>query len=175
MNSTLRTAAVLACAGAVAIGAPAVPATASAGGPARSSCAAGLRSIEAIPERHIAAAWKANDAQALAAQFTPDATFVVPGPGGVYLKNRKQILAYMTQGFAGQLKGVTSTAKVVNARCVTPDVVVLVSTGGLVFPGESEPPADRIGVQTWTVVRKGGRWLAAAYQNARGVDLNPAF
>jgi uncharacterized protein (TIGR02246 family) len=142
----------------------------------RPSCAADIDAIRALAERRVPAAWKANDADAFAAQYTQDASFVVPGPeNGVFLKRRDQIRNYMAKLFAGPIKGSTVTAKVINARCVSRDVAVLNTTGGMIMPGEAEPPPERIGVQTWTVVNRHGQWLATAYENARNVDLNPPY
>jgi uncharacterized protein (TIGR02246 family) len=160
------------------VAAAVLPTTAAAAAPAhgaRPSCAAEMAAIRALPEQRIPAAWKNNDANAFAAQYTRDATLVVPGPGGVYLNGRDQIRNFMEANFAGPAKGSTVTAKVVNARCVTRHVAILVTTGGIVLPGETEPPAERIGVQTWTIINQRGQWLATAYQNARGVDLNPPY
>jgi uncharacterized protein (TIGR02246 family) len=148
-------------------------ATATPAPAAHPSCPAEMAAIRVLPEQRVPAAWKNNDAIAFAALYTRDATLVVPGPGGVYLNGRDQIRTYMEANFAGPARGSTVTAKVVSARCVTRHVAVLVTTGGIVLPGETEPPAERIGVQTWTIINQHGRWLATAYQNARGVDLNP--
>jgi uncharacterized protein (TIGR02246 family) len=50
---------------------------------------------------------------------------------------------------------------------IGPDAYIVRTRGGLLMPGETEIHPERLGIQTWVVVRKGGAWLAAAYQNTR--------
>lgn len=114
----------------------------------------------------ITDAWATGDADAFAAVFTPDASFIVPGQD-TYLTTRAQIRAYMAAGFEGPLRGVRATATILDLRCLDPDVAVVVTQGGLLFPGETVVPPDRVGRQTWVVTKRGHRWLVAAYQNSR--------
>ncbi|HEX4814144.1 MAG TPA: SgcJ/EcaC family oxidoreductase [Nonomuraea sp.] len=179
MNKFTRSTVSICCAALVADAVVAVAtAPAAATSPAKGApgaipaCAAEFKTVRAVAEEEVPAAWKNNDPEAFAAHFTQDGTFVVPGPGGVYLNGRAQIRSYMSGVFAGPGKGSTVTAKVLNSRCLTPTVAVLITTGGMMLPGETQPPAERIGVQTWTITNKRGRWLVAAYQNARGVALD---
>ena len=44
-------------------------------------------------------AWDANDADAFAEVYAPDATVVLTG--GTFLRGREEIRRYMTAGFAG--------------------------------------------------------------------------
>lgn len=98
--------------------------------------------------------------------FTRDASFIVPGQD-TYLRSREEIRAYMAAGFSGPLRGVRATATILDLRCLSRDVAVVVTQGGLLFPGETVVPPERIGRQTWVVQRQGSQWRAAAYQNSR--------
>src|SRR5664279_656776 len=57
--------------------------------------------------REVGQAWAAGDADAFAALYSLGATVVLPG--GVYLTGREAIRAYMTAGFAGPMKGSTTS------------------------------------------------------------------
>lgn len=111
-----------------------------------------------VPERMMAA-WNAGDADAWAAAFTDDASFVRPG---VYLQGREQIRASMVEGFAGPYRGTDLVIEIVNVRCITDDVVTMVTEGGVRSGGQLNPLLRA----TWTLVRQKGRWLLCAYQNA---------
>ena len=40
------------------------------------------------------------------------------------------------------------------------------SRSGILFPGETEVPAERMVYATWVMERRGGTWVAAAYHNS---------
>jgi uncharacterized protein (TIGR02246 family) len=73
----------------------------------------------------------------------------------------------MTTGFAGPLRGARATAAVKRARLLSPTVGVVHTTGGILLPGETTVPAERLGIQTWVVAKHGRRRLISAYQNTR--------
>ena len=56
-------------------------------------------------------------------------------------------------------------------RCVflNDDAAVVVSETGILFPGETEVPEDRVVIASWVLARQEGRWLLAAYQNSPAV------
>jgi uncharacterized protein (TIGR02246 family) len=145
-------------------GATGVAADRSAAG-GRGSCQAQPDAVRAFLPR-IVDAWADGDADAFAAVFTRDASFIVPGQD-TYLRSREEIREYMAAGFAGPLRGVRATAMILDLRCVDRDVAVVVTQGGLLFPGETVVPPDRIGRQTWVVRKQGPQWRATAYQNSR--------
>jgi uncharacterized protein (TIGR02246 family) len=130
---------------------------------AHASCATEMPTIRALAEQVIPEAWGKGDATSVAAAFTPDTTFVVPG---TLISGRDELREYLAQAFLGPAKGTNVKEEIVSARCVAPDVAVLVGNGGQMMPGETEVPAERIGVQTWTIIKAGERWLVAAYANA---------
>jgi uncharacterized protein (TIGR02246 family) len=108
------------------------------------------------------AAWNANDADAFADLYTPDATVVLPG--GTFLRGREEIRRYMTAGFAGPLRGTRGSDEQDSVRLVG-DCAVVVSRSGYLLPGEDAPAPDRARRATWTLTRTEGRWLVEAYHN----------
>jgi len=85
-------------------------------------------------------AWDAHDADAFVADYTEDASAVLPGS---YRASRAEIRDSMRAGFSGFLKGSTTRGKVLDIRFLTEDAAVVVSEASVVFPGETEVPADR--------------------------------
>lgn len=63
--------------------------------------------------------------------------------------------------------GVSSSGTVVDVECVDRAVAVVYTEAGLLLPGETEVPPDRVGLQSFVVTRFGDEWLVAAYQNTR--------
>ena len=112
--------------------------------------------------RSITAAWDANDADAFAASYTPDATVVLTG--GVFHRDREEIRAYMAAGFDGPLKGTRGIDEPELVR-VAGDSAVVVSRTGFLMVGEIELPADRERRATWTLRRTPEGWRVAAYAN----------
>jgi uncharacterized protein (TIGR02246 family) len=116
---------------------------------------------------HLAAAWSAGDATGYGALFTEDADYVVFN--GVHLKGRQAIVDTHRWLFDGPLKDTRiagSTADgPVSFRFVRPDVAIMVSTGGMVPPGEASPAEGA--VQTTVFVKNNGEWQLASFQNTR--------
>jgi len=103
------------------------------------------------------AAWTANDADAFAALYTPDATVTLAD--GTHLRDRDEIRAFMAAGFAGPLRGTTGRDEVESVRLLGPGAGVAISRSGFT------PPADRVRRATWTLAREGDEWRVAAYAN----------
>jgi uncharacterized protein (TIGR02246 family) len=112
--------------------------------------------------RSITAAWDANDAEAFAAHYVPDAMVVLPG--GIFHRDREEIRAWMTAGFDGPLKGTRGVDEPELVR-VTGDSAVVVSRAGFLGPGETALPAARERRATWTLRRTPEGWRVAAYAN----------
>lgn len=116
----------------------------------------------ALPAR-IVAAWAKNDGDAFAEAFTEDATLILPGD--VFLTGREEIRSFMTKGYAGPYKGTRVYGEPLSARSVGGDVVVVVTRGGVLAPGEEQVAAERAIRATWVIAKQDGEWLITAYQN----------
>jgi uncharacterized protein (TIGR02246 family) len=108
-------------------------------------------------------AWEAGDADAFVADYTDDATVVQPG---VYKKDREEIRATMAAAFAGPLSGSRATDQPSSIRFVTDDTAIVISQGGIIFPGQDAVAAEGLIRATWVLVRRDGNWLIASYHNS---------
>lgn len=121
-----------------------------------------LSAVSEVPQR-VVKAWANNDGTAFGEVFTTDGTMVLPG---VYLDNRDDISAFMTQAFAGPYQGSRVFGEPLSARFLTPDVAVLVTKGGVLY-GDDDGVTPANGIRaTWVAVKQDGEWLLAAYHNA---------
>ncbi|MFE2209064.1 MULTISPECIES: SgcJ/EcaC family oxidoreductase [Streptomyces] len=118
--------------------------------------------IAALPQR-IVEAWAAHDADAFAEAFTPDGSMIIPG---VFQKGREAIRAFMAQAFEGPFKGTRVVGTPADLRFANSEAGILITQGGILAPGESEPSAERAVNASWVVVKSEGRWYLAAYQNS---------
>ncbi|MEU1228911.1 SgcJ/EcaC family oxidoreductase [Streptomyces sp. NPDC005828] len=118
--------------------------------------------IAALPQR-VVDAWAAHDADAFAEVFTPDGSMIIPG---VFQKGREAIRAFLTQAFEGPFKGTRVTGTPVDLRFANSDSGILITQGGILAPGETEPSAERAVNASWVVVKREGQWFLAAYQNS---------
>ena len=109
------------------------------------------------------AAWEANDADEFVAVYLDDATVVQPG---VHKKDRQEIRTTMAAGFEGPLKGSRVIDTPQDVRFVNDETAIVVSEGGIVFPGETTCPSDRLVRATWVVAKRNDHWFVAAYHNS---------
>ena len=105
-------------------------------------------------------AWEANDAEAFVADYLDNASVVQPG---VYKKDRQEIQATMAGAFAGPLKGSRVIDQPRDVRFPNQDTAVVISEGGIVFPGQNSVPCEGTVRATWVLTKRDGRWLVAAY------------
>jgi uncharacterized protein (TIGR02246 family) len=119
--------------------------------------------VRAVLDR-LYEAWVACDADAFVADYAEDATSILPGS---YNVGRTAIRDRMAGVFAGPMKGSRVHDEVQSIRFLGDDAAVVVSRSLPVMPGEDEGaiPADRWLVATWTLTRRDGRWLVAAFHN----------
>jgi uncharacterized protein (TIGR02246 family) len=108
-------------------------------------------------------AWEANDAEAFVADYTDDAIVIQPG---VYKKDREEIRTTMAAGFAGPLSGSRATDQPVSVRFLNDDTALVVSEGGILFPGQDSVASERMVRASWVLVRRGGAWLITSYHNS---------
>lgn len=118
--------------------------------------------VASVPQR-IVEAWAAYDADAFAEVFTPDGTLILPG---VYEKGRDAIRAFAAAAFAGPYQGTRVTGTPIDIRFANEGAGVLITRGGILAPGETEPAPERAVHASWVVVKRDGRWFLAAYQNS---------
>ena len=105
--------------------------------------------------RRVLDAWAANDADAFVSPYTEDATATLPG---TYLADRAMIRRTMQAAFAGPLNGTSCDNETVQVRVLGAHAAI-VNSRSRVVPGP--PDWSR---ETWTLVRRDGAWLVAAYQ-----------
>jgi uncharacterized protein (TIGR02246 family) len=108
-------------------------------------------------------AWAAADADGIAALYTADTQVVARGS---LLQGSGAIRDWFADGFAGRLKGSTTLDENRTVRFPAPDTAVVVSTSGVLMPGETSVPPERLMRATWVLARQDGAWLIAAYHNS---------
>ncbi len=105
-------------------------------------------------------AWEANDAEAFVADYLDDASVVQPG---VYKKDRQEIQSTMAGAFAGPLKGSRVIDHPQDVRFPNEDTAIVISEGGIVFPGQNAVASEGTVRATWVLAKRDGRWCVAAY------------
>ncbi|MFI2652586.1 SgcJ/EcaC family oxidoreductase [Micromonospora fulviviridis] len=118
--------------------------------------------IAALPAR-IVSAWAAHDADAFGAVFVEDGTMILPD---LFLKGRDTIAEYMRQAYAGPYHGTTVTGQPIDVRFLAADVALILTEGGVLLPGETAVAPERAIRASWLMVKRGGTWHLAAYQNS---------
>ena len=118
----------------------------------------------------LAEAWNRGDADAYGAHFTEDATYVTFV--GTRYQGRQDIADSHQALFAKFLKGTKLAHEVLDVRFLGADVAVLTSRGDTV---KGERPRKLSKVQTYTLVRRDGRWLVAAFHNTQHKALMEAI
>ena len=108
-------------------------------------------------------AWGEGDAASFVADYAEEATVIMPGS---YTGTRDEIQQNMTQSFATSLKNTKVTDELQSVRFLGDDCAIAISKAGILFPGESEVPADRFIYATWVFQRRNGKWLVEAYHNS---------
>jgi uncharacterized protein (TIGR02246 family) len=113
--------------------------------------------------RGVYEAWEANDAEAFVANYLDHASVVQPG---VYKKNRHEIQSTMAGGFAGPLKGSRVIDQPRDVRFPNQDIAIVISEGGIVFPGQNAASSEGTVRATWVLAKRDGHWHVAAYHSS---------
>jgi uncharacterized protein (TIGR02246 family) len=111
-------------------------------------------------------AWDEGDADAFVADYLQDATVVMPG---TFRKSREEVRQGMAAGFASFLKGSTTVNKMEGIRFLGENAAIAVSESGILFPGQTEVPAESMVYATWVLEKRDGAWLVAAYHNSPAI------
>ena len=104
-------------------------------------------------------AWNWGDAQAFAALFVEDATYVIFL--GEALIGRDAIEENHAEVFARWQKGTKMAVKAIGVRSLGDGVCSVLTIGGV----GQKPPIACDKFQTFTLVRRGERWLCASFHN----------
>ncbi|HUA30558.1 MAG TPA: SgcJ/EcaC family oxidoreductase [Streptosporangiaceae bacterium] len=108
-------------------------------------------------------AWEAGDAAGMVANYTADATAIMPGS---LSGSRDVIRGSMALAFEGPLKDTSIYNKQLSLRFAGRDAAIVVSESGILFSGQSEvPDAGKVNA-TWVFEKRDGQWLIAAYHNS---------
>ncbi|MFE9574939.1 SgcJ/EcaC family oxidoreductase [Nocardia sp. NPDC006044] len=108
-------------------------------------------------------AWAAGDADAMVADYTADATAIMPGS----LRDSRDVIRQsMALAFAGPLACSTTVNKQLGLRFVGTDAAIVISESAILFPGETEAPDERKVNATWVFEKRDGHWQIAAYHNS---------
>lgn len=109
----------------------------------------------------IRSAWDAGDAPAYAREFADDATYIIFR--GEALIGRDAIERSHATVFHRWQRGTKMAVRPVEVRSLAENVVSVVTVGGV---GKGKViPFDKL--QTFTFVKRGDRWLCAAFHNTR--------
>jgi uncharacterized protein (TIGR02246 family) len=120
--------------------------------------------VQALLERQLDA-WARGDGAAFAATYSADGDLTAFD--GTHLSGRQEIAPFMQAQFDGFLKGTRVLAQPKRIRFIGESVAVMITEGGVVFPGETAVPAERQSIQTFVATRSDEGWLFAAFQNTR--------
>jgi uncharacterized protein (TIGR02246 family) len=108
-------------------------------------------------------AWSAGDADGMVANYTEDATAIMPGS---LRDSRDVIRESMALAFAGPLKDTSTDNKQLSIRFVGRDAAIVVSESGILFGSQTEVPDAAKVNNTWVLEKRDGQWLIAAYHNS---------
>lgn len=106
--------------------------------------------------------WAANDADAIAALYTEDATVALAGR---FHRGRAAIRDFVAEGFAGDLAGSRINDTPFDVRIIDRQTAVVVSSAGVQLAGEQRVPAERQRTSTWVLSKQDGRWLVVAFSS----------
>jgi uncharacterized protein (TIGR02246 family) len=123
--------------------------------------------------RALQDAWNRGDAAGYASLFTDDADFVAwNGSRG---RGRRAIEDGHRRLFDGPLAGSrmvllddhAESAPPRSPRFVRPDVAIMVTSGAVTLTGQGAAGPGHQSVQTFVLVKNGGRWRVSAFHNTR--------
>jgi uncharacterized protein (TIGR02246 family) len=121
----------------------------------------------------VLAGWNEASGDAFAAPFSEDADFV--GFDGSVVRGRRRIAETHQELFDKWLKGTRLVEERTTVRFLGADVAVVLSVGGTVMRGKSEPAPERDSIQTLVATRDTDGWKFVSFQNTRirPIGANP--
>lgn len=120
--------------------------------------------VRAVLKEQLAA-WAAGDGAAFGATVTDDSDLIAFD--GTHVIGRQNIASFMQEQFDTVLAGTRVSAEPVRIRFISDGAAVMIAEGGVIFPGETEIPPERLSIQTFVLSKQDGRWLIEAFQNTR--------
>jgi uncharacterized protein (TIGR02246 family) len=129
--------------------------------------------IRALQQQQ-AAAWNAHDINASAALFTPDAEVV--NVLGWHWRSRAELKQKLGRAFSSVFAHSRLTVNDVSIKFLKPDVAVAHVTWtmiGALSPTGSGSNIPERGIQTQVLVKHGGRWRIADFQNTNSIPERP--
>jgi uncharacterized protein (TIGR02246 family) len=115
-------------------------------------------------------AWRTGDAAGMVADYTEDASAIMPG--GIR-DGREAIRKSMAEGFASFLKDTSTYNEQLSIRFLGDDAAILVTESAILFPGQTEITEDGKVNCTWVLEKRDGQWLIAAYHNSPATAPTP--
>lgn len=120
------------------------------------------RAVLTVPMR-IQSAWARNDADAFADVFTANGSLLMQDE---QLISREAIRTYMLGGFRGPLNGARVRGWPLSVNFVSDDVGVVITQGGIIFPGDEDIAPERLIRATWVIVRLDSGWKLLSHQSS---------
>jgi uncharacterized protein (TIGR02246 family) len=107
--------------------------------------------------------WRNGDGAAFAAPFAEDALYITAT--GERLAGRQEIAEQHQRIFDGIFKGTRLGGAFQQIKSVSPDVVLVQSVGGILFPGETDTAVKPNGIATTVLAKRDGAWQIVSFQN----------
>jgi uncharacterized protein (TIGR02246 family) len=126
--------------------------------------------VRDIPHQ-IARGWSKGDGDAIAAVYAADGVLVAGH--GVVLHGPTHIASYHDEQLAGSLKDSQLTIEITSVRFLEPDIVLMQTEGGILWPGQTQLAPGNRGIQSFVVVKKDGAWRVSLFQNTRILQRAP--
>lgn len=113
-----------------------------------------------VPLR-IRAAWDRKDADAFAAMFTENGSYIL---GDDTLTNPDEIRDFVKDLFAGPAAGTRYHEEPLEIRLLGPDTAIAIMQGGILAEGETVPAPERTHRAVYLTVRRDGDWRLLSLQ-----------
>jgi uncharacterized protein (TIGR02246 family) len=134
-------------------------------GPAKdASAAAAEADLRGLITR-MTDSYNRGDAHGVAAMYTPDGDLIT-GTGD-HLAGPAEIESFLSNLVMTLPKGTRFIARVTDIRFAGPDVALVTSDGGWLYPGEANVSEKNQGLQSVVALRRDGTWRVVLFQRTR--------